>query len=100
MEETKKVKKVLGSEALGILLGRWRDGTFTEILTDWKWILTYTRRYRRAVWSYTILGVISSTLGLVSAVASKYTIDIITGYDSSQLWFVIQIGRASCRERV
>ena len=54
MEETKKVKKVLGSEALGILLGRWRDGTFTEILTDWKWILTYTRRYRRAVWSYTI----------------------------------------------
>ena len=91
MEETKKVKKVLGSEALGILLGRWRDGTFTEILTDWKWILTYTRRYRRAVWSYTILGVISSTLGLVSAVASKYTIDIITGYDSSQLWFVILV---------
>lgn len=91
MEETKKVKKVPGSEALGILLGRWRDGTFTEILTDWKWILTYTRRYRRAVWSYTILGVISSTLGLVSAVASKYTIDIITGYDSSQLWFVILV---------
>ena len=91
MKETKKVKKVLGSEALGILLGRWRDGTFTEILTDWKWILTYTRRYRRAVWSYTILGVISSTLGLVSAVAGKYTIDIITGYDSSQLWFVILV---------
>ena len=91
MEETKKVKKELGSEALGILLGRWRDGTFTEILTDWKWILTYTRRYRRAVWSYTILGVISSTLGLVSAVAGKYTIDIITGYDSSQLWFVILV---------
>ena len=91
MEETKQAKKVLGSEALGILLGRWRDGTFTDILTDWKWILTYTRRYRRAVWAYTILGVISSTLGLVSAVASKYTIDIITGYDSSQLWFVILV---------
>ena len=91
MEETKKVKKVLGSEALGILLSRWRDGTFTEILSDWKWILTYTRRYRRAVWAYTVLGVISSTLGLVSAVASKYTIDIITGYDSSQLWFVILV---------
>lgn len=91
MEETKQAKKVLGSEALGILLGRWRDGTFTDILTDWKWILTYTRRYRRAVWAYTVLGVISSTLGLVSAVASKYTIDIITGYDSSQLWFVILV---------
>ena len=91
MEETKQSKKVLGSEALGILLGRWRDGTFADILTDWKWILTYTRRYRRAVWAYTVLGVISSTLGLVSAVASKYTIDIITGYDSSQLWFVILV---------
>ena len=91
MEETKQPKKVLGSEALGILLGRWRDGTFADILTDWKWILTYTRRYRRAVWAYTVLGVISSTLGLVSAVASKYTIDIITGYDSSQLWFVILV---------
>lgn len=91
MEEKRQEKKVLGSEALGILLGRWRDGTFTDILTDWKWILTYTRRYRRAVWAYTVLGVISSTLGLVSAVASKYTIDIITGYDSSQLWFVILV---------
>ena len=91
MEETGKAKKVLGSESLGILLGRWRGGTFSEILTDWKWILSYTRRYRRAVWAYTMLGVISSTLGLVSAVASKYTIDIITGYDSSQLWFVILV---------
>lgn len=83
MAETKQPKKVLGSEALGILLGRWRDGTFSDILDDWRWILTYTRRYRRAVWAYTVLGVISSTLGLVAAVASKYTIDIITGHDSA-----------------
>ena len=33
MEETTQPKKVLGSEALGILLGRWRDGTFADILT-------------------------------------------------------------------
>lgn len=91
MAETKQPKKVLGSEALGILLGRWRDGTFSDILDDWRWILTYTRRYRRAVWAYTVLGVISSTLGLVAAVASKYTIDIITGHDSAQLWFVIVV---------
>lgn len=91
MNKTKQGKKVLGSEALGILLDRWRDGTFTDILEDWKWILTYTRRYRRAVWAYTVLGVVSATLGLVSAVASKYTIDIITGYDSARLWFVILV---------
>lgn len=91
MAETKQPRKVLGSEALGILLGHWRDGTFGDILADWKWILTYTHRYRRAVWVYTALGVINSTLGLVSAVASKYTIDIITGYDSSRLWVVILV---------
>ena len=78
MEETKQTKKVLGSEALGVLLGRWRDGTFTDILTDWKWILTYTRRYSKAVWIYTVLGVISSTLGLVSAVASMGSAELMS----------------------
>lgn len=33
-----QVHKVLGSEALGILFGRWRDGTFSGIADDWRWI--------------------------------------------------------------
>lgn len=37
---------------------------------------------------YTILGVLSSTLSLVSSVASKYMIDIITGFEFSRLWFL------------
>ena len=87
MEETGKAKKVLGSESLGILLGRWRGGTFSEILTDWKWILSYTRRYRRAVWAYTVLGVISSTLGLVSAVASMGSAELMSvGAAVSSAW--------------
>ena len=88
-------RQPMGSESLGTLLRSWRDGTFSEIWDDWKWIWGYTKRYRRAVWIYTILGVASSTLGLVSAVASKYSIDIITGYDSDRLWFVITVMVAS-----
>ena len=88
-------RQPMGSESLGTLLRSWRDGTFSEIWADWKWIWGYTKRYRRAVWFYTILGVASSTLGLVSAVASKYSIDIITGYDSDRLWFVITVMVAS-----
>ncbi len=84
-----------GSESLGTLVSSWRDGTFSEIWADWKWIWGYTKRYRRAVWFYTILGVASSTLGLVSAVASKYSIDIITGYDSDHLWFIVTVMVAS-----
>ena len=49
----------MGSESLGTLLRSWRDGTFSEIWDDWKWIWGYTKRYRRAVWFYTILGVAS-----------------------------------------
>ena len=88
-------RQPMGSESLGTLVSRWRDGTFSEIWADWKWIWGYTKRYRRAVWFYTILGVASSTLGLVSAVASKYSIDIITGYDSDHLWFIVTVMVAS-----
>ena len=88
-------RQPMGSESLGTLLRSWRDGTFSEIWDDWKWIWGYTKRYRRAVWFYTILGVASSTLGLVSAVASKYSIDIITGYDSDHLWFIVTVMVAS-----
>lgn len=90
-QETFAEKKNTGPESLHILLRSWRDGTFSEILDDWKWILAYTRRYRRAAAAYTVLGIAGATLSLVSALASKHTIDIITGYDSSRLWFVLTV---------
>lgn len=88
-------RQPLGSEALGTLLHSWRDGTFSEIWADWRWIWGYTRRYRRAVWAYTALGVASATLALVSAVASKYSIDIITGHHADRLWYVVTVMVAS-----
>ena len=78
-------RTALGSEALGTLLRRWREGTFGELLEDWRWILAHTKRYKWAVACYLVLGVASASLGLVSAVASKYAIDIITGYQTSRL---------------
>ena len=84
-----QVHKVLGSEALGILFGRWRDGTFSSIAADWRWIAGYTKRYRWAVALYIVLGVAESSLSLVSAVAGKYAIDIITGYQTSRLWVLL-----------
>ena len=75
----------LDATALGELLRRWREGTFGELLGDWRWILTYTKQYKWAVACYVILGIASSSLSLVSAVAGKYAIDIITGYQASRL---------------
>lgn len=67
------------------------DGTLKDVWKDWKWILRYTRRYKGAVLFYTLTGIFSSTFSLVSAVASKYTIDIITGFQFSRLWLLIVI---------
>ena len=33
-------------ESVRILKKRWKDGTFSEILEDWRWILGYSARYR------------------------------------------------------
>ena len=78
-------------ESLDILIGKWRDGTFSEILDDWKWIFSYSKRYKGAIAFYTLLGIFSTSMGLVSSVASKYMIDIITGYQVSKLGIMILI---------
>ena len=78
-------------ESLDTLIFRWRNGTFGEILDDWRWIFTYSKRYKKAIAFYIILGILSTTLGLVSSIAGKYIIDIITGYQVSKLWIMILV---------
>lgn len=94
MEENKNNGKNLSFESLDILISRWKDGTFSEIIDDWKWIFTYSARYKGAIAFYVILGIVSTSLGLVSSVASKYLIDIITGYKTSKLaiMLIIMVG--------
>ena len=93
--KNKAERTLFGSAALGTLFHKWRDGTFRELLEDWRWILGFTRQYKWAVACYILLGVLSASFGLVSAVASKYTIDIITGYQTSKLSLVVLIMVAS-----
>lgn len=81
----------LSFESLDILIGKWKDGTFGEIIDDWKWIFSYSKRYKGAIVFYTLLGIFSTSMGLVGSVASKYTIDIITGYQTSKLGVMIAI---------
>ena len=78
-------------QSLHILTSRWREGTFGEILDDWRWIFGYSKRYKAAILFYTLLGVFSTTFGLVASVAGKYVIDIITGYETSKLGTMIAV---------
>ena len=82
-------KNGLSFESLDILIAKWKDGTFSEIIDDWKWIFSYSVRYKWAIVFYTILGIFSTSMGLVSSVAGKYLIDIITGYKTNKLMILI-----------
>lgn len=60
-----------------------------EILADWRWILRYSAHYKWAVFFYTVCGVASTSMGLVSSVAGKYLIDRITGFQGEQIGLLL-----------
>lgn len=79
------------SQSLGMLIQSIRDGSFRDICADWKWILSFGKKYRGHIVLYTLLGILSSLTALASSVAGKYLIDIITGFDTSKLWLIAVI---------
>ena len=78
-------------QSLHTLRQRKKEGTFREILEDWRWIFSYTRRHKTAVVFYTLLGIFSTSFALVASVAGKELIDIITGYKTDKLGLLIAI---------
>ena len=56
-EESKEKSKDVSFESLRILSERWKNGTFSEIIDDWKWTFGYSARYKGAIVFYTILGI-------------------------------------------
>ena len=85
------LNRLLKSQFVQVLLDKLDDGTFSEFFDDWKWIFSFSKKYKWIIVFYTLLGIFSTTLGLVSSVASKYMIDIITGYQFSKLWILALI---------
>ena len=75
--------------SLSVLYKRYKEGSFGEIIDDWRWIFSYSRKYRGVIVFYTFLGIISSTLALAASVISKHIIDIVTGYETEKLPFLI-----------
>lgn len=72
-------------ETLKILWKKWKDGTLGEVIREWRWILSYSRRYWKAILFYVVLGIFGSVFGLVSAVAGQKLIDIVTGQQADRL---------------
>ena len=91
MEEHHDRQNKIAFESLRILISRWKNGTFSEIIDDWKWIFQYSARYKGAIAFYVLLGILNTSLGLVSTVAGKYMIDIITGYKMEKLALLVAL---------
>lgn len=62
-----------------------RQGSFRDILLDWRWILTFTRGHLPGVAGLTLLGLLSSALSLASGIISKSLIDSIVSLDLDRL---------------
>lgn len=90
-KERNAEKRYSSSEALNTLVTRWKNGTFGEILDDWKWIISFGKGYELRIVLFTLIGIAGSTFGIVSAVANKYVIDIVTGRQIHRLWVAIAI---------
>ncbi len=89
MEQTQKFEpeqpEASGSEAVRILRQKAKDGSLKSVLADWKWIFSFTRGRWFSVALYTLFGVITSAIGLLSGVLGKYLIDCIVAMDRSRL---------------
>ena len=61
------------------VFGLWKNGKWKEIMYDFRWLLKYTAHFKGQIALCTLLNILQTSFGLVSAVAGKYTLDIV-GY--------------------
>ena len=62
-----------------------RGETLRRTLRDWKWILSFTRSHWLGVVGLTCLGLVSSSLGLLSGIITKNLIDSIIHLNTEKL---------------
>lgn len=79
------INKFLKADFLQKIIDSLNDGTFHEFIDDWKWIFSFSKKYKSIVIFYTLLGLFSSTLGLGSSYVSRILINIITEKQTNKL---------------
>jgi len=83
------INKILKSDALQTLINKVYDGTFVEFADDWKWIFSFSKKYRSIILLYTFVGIFSSTLSLGAAWLSRTLINIIVGKEIDKVWLIL-----------
>ena len=83
------LNKLFRSDNMQKLFDSWYDGTFKEFVDDWKWIFSYSKKYRWIVIFYVIVGIFGSTVSIGTAYVGRIMINIITERQTDKLWVLI-----------
>jgi len=83
------INRLFHSDTLQTLMGKLSDGTYKEFIGDWKWIFSFSARYKWMVAAYLIVGILSSTFGIAASYASSMMINIITEKQMDKLPLLI-----------
>lgn len=70
---------------LRTLFERFRNKSLAETIVEWKWILGYSGKYKKAICLYILAGMFGTAFSLVSAIAGKQLIDIVTGAHADRI---------------
>ena len=54
---------------------------FRSLGKEWKWLMHYASKYRMQIALYVVIGIVSTAMGLGSAVASKHLIDSVIAHN-------------------
>ncbi len=83
------INRFLKLNFLQTLLDKWHDGTFKDFFDDWKWIFSFSKKYKSVIVFYTVLGLVGSTLSLGAAWLGKLLINIVVGKQMENLWVLL-----------
>ncbi|MBE6771502.1 MAG: ABC transporter ATP-binding protein [Ruminococcaceae bacterium] len=69
---------------------------FSEVFTEWKWLLRYVKKYLRSIALHIAIGILGIFMGLGTSVASKYLIDAVVSHNQETIVYsaVLAIGLA------
>ena len=85
------LNKLFRSDAIQKLKDSTHDGTFKEFLADWKWIFSFSKKYRWIVILYSVIGILGSTISLGASYLSRIVINIVVGKEQEKLWLLVVI---------
>ncbi len=85
------INKLFRNDSVQTLWNSLHDGTIREFIDDWKWIFSYSKKYRKVVLFYVLVGIFGSTVSIGTAYVSRILINIVVGQQHEKLWFLVAV---------